>query len=455
MTKKLVLVYPEVYDLARFREGRKEFPPFGPLYLAAVAEAAGYDVEIRAVDGRSVDPIDLSGADVVGYSISSSATYGVMLAARRRTLLREDALTLAGGVHANFYPERTLRDFDVRVVATGESEALLLDLLGRGASDEVLSDLPGVTFFNGEGRLVRNPARRPNRDALVALPLPARHLLPIDDVVMTDRLGGTDLRMAHVMFSRGCPYPCRFCAAGKTVLQYRSGASARAELQQLKADYGIEGFAIVDDNFIVNAKKVSEICDAIGDLDLEWSALSRVDTVNPELLAQLRAAGCIELKFGMESGSERILERMNKGGTVTPDAIRNAVRWSREAGIGVKLFVIHGFPGEDLASTRETIALLRELEPAVDRVSLFRFVPLPGTYVYDNPEEFSVHGTDRDSDWDGDWSDYHIHHNDRHWWGSEDDFAALSAAYREIRRFVDERWPDRHAEESLQEVVQQ
>src|ERR1700716_1711336 len=99
---------------------------------------------------------------------------------------------------------------------------------------------------------------------------------------------------------------------------------------------------------------------------------------------------------------------MNKN--IRPEQIRAAVYDARAADIGVKLFLVHGFPGEDLESSRETLTLLQDLAPCVERVSLFRFVPLPGTYVYEHPGEFDLHGTDKDDDWEGDWSKYHIHH---------------------------------------------
>lgn len=131
---------------------------------------------------------------------------------------------------------------------------------------------------------------------------------------------------------------------------------------------------------------------------------------------------------------------------ITPDQIRTAVHSAHNAGINVKLFLIHGYPGEDLASSRETIALLRELAPVVERVSLFRFVPLPGTYVYEHAEEFGVRGTDRDPSWKGDWGRYHIHHNRRHWWGTSEDFAAVEKGYRELSGVIQELWPDRQTE---------
>jgi hypothetical protein len=199
------------------------------------------------------------------------------------------------------------------VAAYGESEDTILDILGRAGRHE-FGGIPGILWRDTDGLVHRNPARPLMRD-IDQLPLPARHLLPAGNVVMSDRLAGTDLAMAHVMFSRGCPFPCSFCAAGQSRIQYRSGKSARAELEHLIGAYGIQGFSIVDDNFIVSKAKVADICDQVSGLGLRWSALSRVDTVDPALLAKMAASGCIEVKYGMESGSESLLKAMRKNTT--------------------------------------------------------------------------------------------------------------------------------------------
>jgi anaerobic magnesium-protoporphyrin IX monomethyl ester cyclase len=435
---RVALVYPEVYDLARFKERRKEFPPFGPLYLAAVAEAAGHDVEIFKV-APGMETLDLRRFDAVGYSVSASATFDVIRRARITSRHADGALVMAGGVHANFYPEQTLRDLKVDVVGVGDGEETFVELLEE-ASTRRFDRVAGVCFERG-GEIVTTPERAVVSD-IDHLPLPARHLLPAEDLIMTDRLSSTDIEMAHVMFSRGCPYRCRFCAVAGTPMQYRSGASARRELEHLIDAYGIGGFAVVDDNFIIHRRKVLDICESIEDLDLRWSALSRVNTVRPELLASLRRAGCIELKFGMESGSPKILDGMRKN--ISPDQIRKAVLDARAADINVKLFLIHGFPGENLATTRETIALLQELAPAVERASLFRFVPLPGSDVYEHPERYRLRTTRIGDSRQGGWSEFHIHHNTHHWWGDDRDFAEVEAGYRELAEVVGTLWPDRH-----------
>lgn len=435
---RVAMVYPEVYDLARFREKRKEFPPFGPLYLAAVMENSGVDVQVLKVT-QDHTTLDLRGFDAVAFSISSSATYGLIKEARFNSLYSGDPLIMVGGVHSNFYPEETLLDLRPHVVGVGEGEITILELLEEHRARR-FNRVLGVCYLDGTAP-TRTAPRIIGRD-IDHLPLPARHLFDPSDIVMEDRLCKTDLRMAHVMFSRGCPFPCRFCAVAQSKIQYRSGSSAAFELIHLKEEYQISGFAIVDDNFIVNKKKVYDVCNSVRDLDLRWSALSRVDTVDEPLLRTMYESGCIEIKFGMESGSEQILEAMDK--RITPDQIRTAVRTAHQLGIKVKLFVIHGYPGETAGTTNETLVLLRELAPMIERVSLFRFVPLPGTYVFNHPEQFQLRGTNRDPDWDGNWSKYHIHHNEHHWWGSTNEFHAVQQGYQVLSDFVQETWPDRH-----------
>ncbi|KAA2261103.1 B12-binding domain-containing radical SAM protein [Solihabitans fulvus] len=431
---RVALLYPEVYDMARFKEHRREFPPFGVLYLAAVVEQAGHEAAIHKVTPQTTE-LDLTSFDAVGFSLASSATYGFMREARERSCIRSDALVMVGGVHCNFYPEQSLTDFRAHVASDGESEETILAILERAHSKQFLG-VAGVLWRDG-WELKREPSR-PLLKSIDHLPLPARHLLPQDDFVISDRLAGTDTRMAHVMFSRGCPFPCSFCAAGQTRIQYRSGASARRELIHLKDSYGIEGFAIVDDNFIVSKQKVSDICEQIEDLGLKWSALSRVDTIDEALLSKMARSGCIEVKYGMESGSELLLKTMRKN--TKREQIKRAVHAAVDAGIEAKVFIIHGFPGENMETTRETIELLGELGSTLSRVSLFRFVPLPGTQVYDKAETYGVRGTHLQADWDGNWSKFHIHHNERQWWGSDDDWQETEESYLALRDFVESNW---------------
>jgi len=434
---RVAIVYPEVLDLARFKEKRKEFPPFGVLYLAAVIEEEGMTATMFKIS-HSKQYFDFTEFDAVAFSIPSSATYGMVKFARFNSLYKNHSLIMIGGVHANFYPERTLLDLQPDVVGVGEGEETIIELLASSQRRD-FKKIAGICYLEN-GNPVRTEPRVIKKN-IDHLPLPARHLLTQDDFIMSDRLSNTDLRMAHVMFTRGCPFGCRFCAAARTKAQFRSGHSARLELEALMTQYRIDGFAIVDDNFIIDKKKVHDICASIEDLGLKWSALSRVDTVDQSLLAAMKRSGCIEVKFGVESGSEMLLKRMGKD--TSQAQIKKALQIAHNEGIANKIFLIHGYPGENLTTTRETMKFLAEISPLVERVSLFRFVPLPGTYTYDHPEEFKLRNTDNLPGWDGDWSRYHIHHNDLHWWGSEKDFQELTQGYIELESFIKSLWQDR------------
>lgn len=428
---KVVLVYPEVYDLARFEEQRKEFPPFGVLYLAAFLEKNHFNVNIFKISQNNTQ-CDFRDYDVVGFSIPSSATYNIVKKARFNSTYSNNSTIAVGGVHPNFYPEKTLTDFQADIVAIGSGEKTLLEIVRAHATKD-FSKISGICYQRG--RSIITSQKRIAEDSIDLLPLPARHLLDESDFIMSNRLAKTGVRMTHVMLSRGCPFSCHFCAVMQKRIQYRSGSNVRMELEYLKREYKIDGFAVADDNFVVNKNIVKNVCEAIGDLGLRWSALSRVDTVDYELLETMSSAGCIELKFGVESGSERMLRAMGKN--ISGDQIRKAIALASSVGIQVKIFLVHGFPGENLASTQETISLLRDIKRMVDRISLFRFVPLPGSYVFNNPDLFDLTIPKHISDW----GIFHIYRNHHHWWGNKEDFRQMEIAYHELRKFIADHWP--------------
>lgn len=440
---RVAVVWPEVADMARYRELRKEFPPFGALYLAAILEQHGHGVSLFKLTPDSL-VFDFRPFDAVAFSISASATFNMFAECRWSSLFSPESLLMAGGVHANLLPEQTLIDLEPDVVGVGEGEQTILELLERAETKD-FSDVRGVCYFKGN-EVVRTPPRLLSRD-ISDFPFPARHLLDVDDFIMSDRMSNTTYRMTHLVPGRGCPFPCRYCASAQTKAQYRSGENIRAELVHLIETYGIEGFAVVGNDFILNKNNVNDICDRIEDLHLHWATLTRVDRVDPEVLAVMRRAGCHELEYGVESGSQRVLDAMDK--RVTVDDIRFALRESHAVGIKNKVFLVHGYPGEDRASTLETIRLLDEVGEFIDRVSLFRFVPLPGTYAYNHSAELGVRGTHRDPDWDGDWGKFHIHHNHHHWWGSADDFKKLTRDFWMLDAYVESRWPSRFAHDEL------
>lgn len=429
---KVALVYPEVYDLARYKEKRKEFPPFGVLYLAAILEKNGIKVNIFKVN-KSSTRCDFRDYDIIGFSIPSSATYGIVKESRFSSMYSNNPTITVGGVHPSFFPEKTLVEFQANLVVIGSGEKTIIEIAGTNSTKD-FSEISGVCFMDGQSVIIT--PKRPIEKSIDWIPLPARHLLDESDFIMDNRLANTNTRMTHVMLSRGCPFACHFCAVLQKRIQYRSSINIRMELEHLKQKYHIEGFAVVDDNFVVNKNAVKSVCESIKDLGLRWSALSRVDTVDHELLEAMCDAGCIELKFGVESGSERMLRIMGKN--ISCNQIRQAITLSHSIGIKVKIFLVHGFPGEDLTSTKDTISLLKEIGPMIERVSLFRFVPLPGSYVFREAKSFGLHIPEHIHDW----SKFRIYNNNHHWWGSIDDFRRMESAYKELEKFITDNWQE-------------
>ena len=428
MNMKIALISPEYYDIAHFGVKRKEIPPFGVLYLAAVLEQKQIEVDLYRVS-KETEPLDLSVYDIVGFSISSSVTYPIIKRIRNISRFREKPLLLAGGIHSTIFPEEVLKDLDVNIVCIGEGEITIAEIADAYNFNNY-KHISGIAYMDSDGTVIYTP-KRELIDDLDTIPFPSRHLLPIEDVVMNDRLSNTKLPIAHILCSRGCPYSCNFCANQEHNIRYRTGKNIRKELEFLIKEYGIKGFCITDDNFIVDKNRIEDICNEIAPLNLKWSSLSRVNTVNEELLLKLKESGCVEIKYGIESGSPRILDLMNK--RITIEQIRHAILTTAKVGIKVKAFILHGFPGENIESTIETIQLLESLKDNIERISLFRFVPLPGSPAYYNADKYDLHLSEN-------FEDIFIYNNDRKWWGNEDDQEELEEAYQMLEKYIKDNW---------------
>lgn len=303
------MVFPEAYDFARFYGKRKEFPPFGVLYLSAILENIGCKVEVFTANSDNFT-FNFEQFDMVTFSIPSSVTYHIIKKARTSSTFSSKSLMLAGGVHANIFPEKTLLDLNIDIVCIGSGEETVVDIINRHQSKD-WQNIKGICFKKGND--VHYTESRKLKKNLDHLPtIPARHLLPERDNFMSNRLSNTSLKMTHVMFTQGCPYSCNFCASQQKRILYRSPWHIQEELIHLIKNHSIEGFAVVGDNFLVNKQKTKDICLSISGFGLKWSTLSRVDTVDYDSLELMEDSGCIEIKFGVESGSQRMLDAWEK-----------------------------------------------------------------------------------------------------------------------------------------------
>ncbi len=211
---------------------------------------------------------------------------------------------------------------------------------------------------------------------LDALPYPARHLFDLGQYPLYAPNGEP---MLTVLSSRGCPYNCSFCFKGIVGRTYRqrSPDNIADELQYIIDNHGVRNFYFIDDLFTIDVRRLETILDHFieRNMDIRWRCLARVDRVNPELLAKMYQAGCRQIHYGIESGNEEVLKRTAKH--IRLDQVRDAVRWTEEAGIQSKGYFILGLPGDNEETMEETIEFAASLELSEAMFSIA--TPMPGT----------------------------------------------------------------------------
>ncbi|HTT73144.1 MAG TPA: radical SAM protein [Thermoplasmata archaeon] len=362
------------------------YPSLGLLTLGAYLRNAG--VEVRMVDltfEKDVRPVERAlrafRPDVVGVhtkTLTADRSHAIARLARA-----VGARSVAGGPDAATRTEAYLAaGFDLVVPAEGE-DALVEIARSVHAGDDPVG-LPGTVARRG-GRLVRGPAR-PFLRELDRLPLPAWDL-----VAMEEYLGrwerSTGERRAAVLTSRGCPFDCSWCSKPTFGRSFRQQSPERVleELRALKERYRVDYVRFCDDVFGISRPWIERLLDGMIDerLDLKFECLARVDLLKPELLHRMRAAGLARVYVGVESGSQKMLDLMNRG-TKLAQVERTAEALRRE-GIRQYWFLMLGFPGETLDDIEATLRLFRRFSPEEYSVSIA--VPIPGTRFHEKVKE--------------------------------------------------------------------
>jgi anaerobic magnesium-protoporphyrin IX monomethyl ester cyclase len=385
MSMKITLVNPP------YPRSAHSHPPFIPLgigYLGAVCEKAGYKVSVIDCQAERLDfdafrqRIAQTNADVVGLT-STTLTYKSALENIR--IAKEElpeCTTVLGGCHATFWDKNALNECSsLDIVVRREGEITFVELLGKLGKNASLKGVLGVTYREKDGQLVRNE-ERPFIENLDDLPFPAHHLLPLKSFHIVGKT------IFPLTTSRGCVYWCDFCTAvrmfGKRY-RMRSPKNVVDEIEYLYNKYGQSQFTFYDDAFTVDQKRVVEICDEIKKrkLSIHWDCETRVDMVTRDLLQKMKDTGCLAVWFGVESGSENVLEKMHK--KIKLDQTRLAFRTARELGLMTVASVVLGFPGETEQTALETIKFVRSLDP--DDIGFYIATPYPGTPMYELVKE--------------------------------------------------------------------
>jgi len=351
----------------------RDLPLLGVLYLAASLRKAKVEVQIADLIGVPEDNWYLPEGDIYGVSlVTPQVPYAKKVIQHLRNRTRRGTTIAVGGPHVSALPQWSLDNLDADFAFVGEADVEFAEFAAghwpRGTWPSIVHCKP---------------------PDVTKLPLPARDLVDIRSF----HGGGINKYVkdfhyeGYMNTGRGCPYNCAFCgqrAITKGIVRPNSVANVIREVQTLLREYECDLIYFEDDTFNISDERVLPLCRAFSGLGFSWHCLCRADRVNPTVLRAMHDAGCENITFGFESGSDQMLKAMNKGTTVA-DNLR-AAELVQKAGMTVRGQMIVGFPGETRRTIWETDAFIRAA--AVDKWGLHAFVPLPGSDVWNRPGKY-------------------------------------------------------------------
>lgn len=384
---KILLIQPsDIHIDGSLKGGVWHAFPLGIASLAAFLRHRNHIPRILDLAMEDKDPEEICKEfkpDYIGFSVTTPLYGKACAIAKKLKANFPKSKIIFGGPHSSVDIEGVLKQNFVDFVVFGEGELTLAELV----DSRPLSDIKGLSY-KSNGKVIKNPARELIKD-LDGLPMPAYDLLSID------RYPNHPLSIrrpnASIITSRGCPFGCPYCNKSIFGRTFRKMSYKKVvdQMQHLVDKYGIKEFQIVDDVFTLDTKRIWDICSEIlkRRLKIKWMTPNGVRTEGLELdtLKIMKRSGCHYLYIGIESGSPRILERINKG--ITTEGIRRSVQLINKTGIKVGAFFMIGLPDETEEDIRKTIDFAKSLP--LDSVKFGILVPLPGTEVF---EEFSKKG---------------------------------------------------------------
>ncbi len=393
---KVVLVYPGA-----------RAPPYGLMAIAGMLEKHGFDVKIADFTDEPITTQNVLAKMPFVPNLIGVTSYSTPMISRAIEITKivknsyPQSFTIWGGVHATLFPVQTLNELDIDAVCVGEGDYVMLEIANNLKQDSGFEEMKKINglYLKGENNEVIYTGTRPSIENLDGLPLYPWHLLDMEKYVWTNPL--TKRKGIIIVSSRGCPYRCNFCYTYTMYGGTWRGISVESllkELSHLHNHYGITNVWLADDlPFGGNKNGMRKFCEQIKDTGIEtWNLNYRTNLVDRTLLETMNNAGCEEIYFGIESGSPRMLNIMDKK-NLTVENITNAFDLCYEIGIRTYAGFIIGFPGETADDLNNTVSLARRIPATMYRAA--NYVPYAGTKMGEMARSYGFHEPTNMIDW--------------------------------------------------------
>jgi anaerobic magnesium-protoporphyrin IX monomethyl ester cyclase len=391
------------------REIMRPYVPLGILYLSAWLKRKRIDTAVFdttfSTPQALQDYLRTHRPPFVGIYVNLMTKKNVL--AIIRFIRGEESLKhtriILGGPEVRYHDERLLR-YGADFIVYGEGEQTMEDLVTTldSAFNPFLDTIDGIGFINMRGEMVRTKEREKMKD-IDRLPFPDRKAIDLD-LYFKAWKGRHGQSAASISTMRGCPYTCKWCSRGVYGLSYRrrSAALVVEELEWVQANYAVDTFWFVDDVFTISHKWLGEFVAALeaAEVKVRYECITRADRMNEEVIDLLAQSGCFRVWIGAESGSQRVLDAMDR--RVDADKVRAMIQAAQAKGIQAGTFIMLGYPGETEADIVETVDHLALSAP--DLFTITVAYPIKGTALYEEVEAQLTtdlsweEGSDRDLD---------------------------------------------------------
>lgn len=378
----VLFIQPEKIKIEHLNLEGNELP-LGLLYMASFVEKEGFTSKVLDFNIDSYNLISILKKTRPKIIAITAITPEILKAHEIAEKIKEfdgKIITIVGGPHASALPSSTLKEFpSFDYIARGEGEPIITTILKALKANKCIKKTKGLAYRNGD-EIKKNKAQK-EIEYVDTIPFPARYKVPLKKYIP---LPGNyeKLPSTAIITSRGCPFNCKFCnkAVFSRKIRFRSPDNIIREIKHCINNYGIFDFRFVDDSLTLNKIRIKKICEEIirNKLDISWNCYSRVDNIKYELLKLMKKAGCYHIKYGIESGSKRILDSISKD--ITLKQAELAIKLTKKADIECKTMFMLGIPGETKRDMIKSLNFAKKLSS--DITTFLIFTPFPGSKFY-------------------------------------------------------------------------